>query len=112
MGHKDQIDVTDTLVPYGDLACKLSLLESISRFAGISRLCRAGAVSVAMFALLSCSTSPPRAPIAPLGLHQYTIPCRHADSLPKIANHGYWACERYINTCSCVPVSGRPIFGR
>ncbi len=118
MGHKDQIDVTDTLVPYGDLTRKLSLLERISRLAGRSRIFRASAVTVAMLALISCSTSPPRAliaplaPLAPLGLHQYTIPCRHADSLPKIANHGYWACERYTTTCSCVAVSGQPIFGR
>ena len=115
MGHKDKIDVTDTFVQYGDLTHKLNLLERISRLAGRSRIFRASAVTVAMVALISCSTSSsraPLAPLAPLGQQNYTIPCQYADSLPKIANHGYWACERFIDTCSCVPVSGQPIFGR
>ena len=118
MGHKDKIDVTDTLVLYGDLTRKLNLLESISRFAGTSKIHRAGAVSVAMLALISCSTSSsltpraPLAPLAPMGQLKYDIPCQYVDSLPDIANHGVWVCERFINTCSCVPVSRQSIFGR
>ncbi len=116
MGHTDKIDATDTLVPNGDLTTrKLYLLERISRLAGNSRIFRASAVTVAMLALISCTTSPPqapRAPIAPLRQLTYDIPCEYADSLPKIANHGVWMCERYINTCSCVPVSRQSIFGR
>jgi len=119
MGHTDKIDATDTLVPNGDLTTrKLNLLESIPRLASTSRIFRAGAVTVAMLALISCTTSPrqapraPLAPIAPLRQLTYDIPCEYADSLPKIANHGVWMCERYINTCSCVPVSRQSIFGR
>ncbi len=113
MGHTDKIDATDTLVPNGDLTTrKLYLLERISRLAGNSRIFRASAVTVAMLALISCTTSPPQAPRAPLRQLTYDIPCEYADSLPKIANHGVWMCERYINTCSCVPVSRQSIFGR
>ncbi len=115
MGDKDKIELTVKFVPYDDLTRKLNLLERISRLAGNSRIFRASAVTVAMLALISCSASPPRAPLAPLtplGQHNYTIPCQHADSLPKIANHGVWMCERYIDTCSCVPVSRQSIFGR
>ena len=116
MGHTDKIDATDTLVPNGDLTTrKLYLLERISRLASRSRIFRASAVTIAILALISCTTSPPQAPLAPLaplGQLGYDIPCKYADSLPKIANHGVWMCERHINTCSCVPVSRQSIFGR
>ena len=121
MGDKDRIELTITIVPYGDLTRKPNLLETISKTrvswtqrglswfretTGRSRIVRAGAVSAAMLALISCSTS------SPIRQLTYDIPCQYADALPDIKNNGIWLCDRLINRCSCVPVSAQSIFGR